>query len=99
MQGTKNQKSVRGIIAQRLKAARENAGYVSAADFCAKHHFVLEQYQPHEEGKKAMIFSEIRQYCAALPISICFLMLGEEAEALDTQFTEGNHAHTLHKFP
>jgi hypothetical protein len=95
----KNQKIVRSVIAQRLKAARENAGYVSLADFCAQHHFVLERYARHEEGKEAMIFSEILQYCAVLPISLCFLMLGEEAEALGVQFTEGNHAHTLHKFP
>jgi len=74
----KGQKDVRVVIAARLKMARESAGYISAEDFCEKHGFELGYYQRHENAEHAMLTSEIIQYCAALKISVCFLMLGEE---------------------
>lgn len=80
-----SQVDVRKIIARRLKAAREKAGYTSAEDFCEKHGFLLDHYRKHENGTLAMVASEIIPYCSALNISICYLMLGEEVEELKKQ--------------
>ena len=77
-----SQKEIRKIIAQRLKTARENAGYISTQGFCEKYGFPLTCYQKHENGMLSMIASEIIDYCLALDISVCYLMLGEEAEDL-----------------
>jgi hypothetical protein len=82
MMEKKGQKIVRIPIAARLKAARENAGYPSAKDFCDKHGFQLEKYERHENAEHAMLASEIMSYCKALKTSIHYLMVGEEFKDL-----------------
>ncbi len=80
-----SQIDVRKVIARRLKAARENASYASAEIFCEKHGFLLDHYKRQENGTLAMVASEVIQYCSALNMSICYLMLGEEVEELRKQ--------------
>ena len=75
----KGQKDVRTEIAARLKKAREKTGY-SVEEFCKKYDFNVMLYQRHESAELAMVTSEIMRYCAALKISVYFLMLGEERE-------------------
>ena len=79
----KGQIEVRIPVAARLKAARENAGYAFASDFCSKYGFQLEKYQRHENAGRAMRASEILAYCEALKISIHHLMIGHEFNDLE----------------
>lgn len=78
----RSQLDVRLEVANRLKAAREKAGYSTAEAFCEQCDIPLSIYKKHEESRSAMVASEILQYCAALNVSIYYLMLGEELEQL-----------------
>lgn len=77
-----SQKGIRKTIAERLKTARENAGYATLQAFCEQHNFPVKFYQQHENATLSMAASEIIQYCQALKISVSYLMLGYEAEQL-----------------
>ncbi len=74
----KNQLDIRKEIAERLKTARENAGYKTAAEFCNEKHLPLEEYLRYENAKISIIASHAVKYCAALKISLYHLMIGSE---------------------
>lgn len=78
----KSQLDIRNIIAERLKIAREKAGFNSIEKFCQYNDIPLAQYQQHEEATLPMMASQAMRYCKALNISIYHLMIGCELEEL-----------------
>ena len=67
---------LRKNIAERLKQARENAGYHSAEDFCQKNHLCLDRYLSHENAKLRIETSYAMDYCKLLNISLAWLLVG-----------------------
>lgn len=72
----KNNIIIRKEIAGRLKQAREQAGYTSAAEFCKKNNLLLNEYLIYEKGEKAIKFSKIRDYAKLLQVSLEWLFIG-----------------------
>jgi hypothetical protein len=74
----KNQLYIRREIAGRLQAAREAAGYKTAADFCSNYEIPLPEYVRYESAKTSIIASHAVKYCELLKISLYHLMIGVE---------------------
>jgi hypothetical protein len=72
-----SQIEVRQKVANRLKVARESAGYTSAQDFCKTHNLPLEQYIRHENGDSIIRASQAMQYAKLLNTTLQWLMLGD----------------------
>jgi len=68
----------RKIIAERLIAAREQAGYPSAKAFCERHNHSLEQYRQHEAGEKPLKLLNALHYGKHLNVSVRWLLIGEK---------------------
>jgi transcriptional regulator with XRE-family HTH domain len=64
-------------MGERLKKAREKAGYTSASEFCKEHSFTVEHYQEHEIGQRGIKASFAQRYCKALKIPLDWLILGD----------------------
>jgi transcriptional regulator with XRE-family HTH domain len=72
------QVDVRKQIADRLKTAREQAGFSSVEAFCKEYHVDCQQYQDQEDGKTAVIASQLIEYSEKLHVSLSYLLLGED---------------------
>lgn len=70
--------SIKKEMGQRLKKAREDAGYLTPEEFCSKNNLPLELYLQHEKGTKGIKASNAKQYCKLLSISLDMLIIGEE---------------------
>jgi SOS-response transcriptional repressor LexA len=64
--------------AKRLRAAREAAGYKTAAEFARDHEFPEVTYRSHENGTRTLTIPAAKAYAKALGISWQWLMFGEE---------------------
>ncbi|MEN9471430.1 MAG: hypothetical protein RL214_786 [Pseudomonadota bacterium] len=64
-------------IAMRLQIARIIRGYRSRSAFVKQFNFKLGTYNSHEIGRHEIGASYINKYCAALNISVTWLLLGE----------------------
>lgn len=64
-------------MGERLKQARENAGYAIPQDFCTKHDLPLEAYLQHESGERGIKASNAQQYCKLLKITLDWLIIGQ----------------------
>ena len=64
-------------VAQRLKTAREAAGFTTAEEFCSKNNLALEIYLKHEAGEAPIRLSYGLKYAKFLNITFSALMLGE----------------------
>lgn len=71
------QQHLHSEVAQRLKAAREAAGYATEEEFCDKNNLALETYLKHEAGEIPIKLSYGLKYAKLLGISFSSLMLGE----------------------
>lgn len=69
---------IRKLIAQRLKQARESAGYKTAEDFCEDFGIDPKLYVRHEEGKTVVKASHAVLYSRRLHVPLFWLMLGEK---------------------
>lgn len=78
----KSQIDIRAAIAKRLKAAREHAGYPTIEAFCKKYEFSEKEYTAYENASTAIIASHAMKYCAALNMSLYYLMIGSELKEL-----------------
>lgn len=67
---------LRKEIASRLRQARENAGYMSAENFCESNGFSTKDYLRHENGNQSIKASQAISYCRLLRISLHWLMIG-----------------------
>ncbi len=67
---------LRKEIASRLRQARENAGYMSAENFCETNGFSAKDYLRHENGNRPIKASQAISYCRLLRISLHWLMIG-----------------------
>ncbi|MDF3055120.1 MAG: hypothetical protein K0Q74_1027 [Gammaproteobacteria bacterium] len=75
---TIGQVQIRKQVADRLKKARQSAGYKTAKSFCTEHNIDLKQYLKQEEGKAAIKASHAVLYARCLNVSLFWLMLGED---------------------
>ncbi len=75
------QTQIKKTVGNRLKTAREAAGYSSPQAFCKKHHFPIIEYQQHENGERPIRASDAVYYCELLSVSLNWLLLGEEVAA------------------
>jgi hypothetical protein len=64
-------------IANRLKQAREQAGYISAEAFCHCHQLDVLNYLALEAGQKVIQASQAIEICKLLNITLDFLFLGQ----------------------
>lgn len=69
---------IRKQISERLKQARESAGYKTAEDFCEDFGIDPKLYVRHEDGKSAIKASHAVLYSRRLRVPLFWLMLGEE---------------------
>lgn len=69
---------LRKEIADRLKQARIDAGYLTPEEFCEKHEINLDDYKNFETGETTLRASQAILYCDLLNIGLHWLMLGEE---------------------
>jgi transcriptional regulator with XRE-family HTH domain len=67
---------LRKEIGDRLKQAREKAGFVLAKDFCDKHKFALDLYLSYEKGDVPVKASQVLKYCKILRVTLQWLMVG-----------------------
>lgn len=74
-----DKKAIRQAIAGRLKKAREQAGYSSAALFCEKHNLPLERYLGHEEAQLMLNASAAMKYSRLLGVSLKTLLIGDNS--------------------
>lgn len=70
-------KNTRKDIADRLKKAREKAGYASAKNFCQKNVLPLDPYLTHEKGEMPIGSSKALRYCKLLRLSLHELLVGD----------------------
>ncbi len=69
-------------ISERLKEAREEAGYKFAADFATKHGIHPNTYRNHENGFRGIKTPQAEKYAKLLKVSVSWLLTGEnEPEA------------------
>jgi hypothetical protein len=64
-------------IAERLKEARKNAGYVSAVVFVEKNGLSLSTYRHHENGTRGFGTNQLLEYSKMLGVHPAWLMTGE----------------------
>lgn len=69
--------------AERLKQARQNAGFDSAAAFADAHDIPEPTYRAHENGTRALTQRAARQYAPILGVTVTWLMFGEDQELSD----------------
>ena len=69
---------IREEIAERLKQARENAGFATIESFCESTGLSIEEYTDHEAGRIPLKASQAMQYCRLLHITLHWLMIGED---------------------
>lgn len=74
------QVDVRHQIAERLKIARQRAGFTSAELFCQQHQMNAAQYQSQEAGEVTIPASQLIEYAEKLHMSLSYLLLGEEPD-------------------
>jgi hypothetical protein len=72
--------TLRKEIGMRLKQARENAGYISAKEFCQKNNLPLEPYFTYERGEGVIKISQVLNYSEKLHVSVSWLILGVLSE-------------------
>lgn len=64
-------------MGERLKQAREKAGYPSTTEFCKEHDFPLDYYNEHEAGQRGIKVSYAQRYAKALNVTLDWLILGD----------------------
>ena len=60
----------------RLRQARKEAGYTSAAEFARAHRLSEETYRSHEKGRRGLTVSAAKQYGRILGVSQAWLLTG-----------------------
>ena len=68
--------TIRQEIGTRLKQARENAGYVSAKEFCQKNNLPLSPYLASEKGEAVINALQLLEYSQKLQVSMSWVVLG-----------------------
>lgn len=66
-------------VAKRLRWAREDAGYATAADFARKLGVEVGTYRHHENGTRGLRVPTARRYAKVLNIDVNWLLTGEGA--------------------
>lgn len=75
--------------ADRLRAARKDAGYASVKDACAAFGYTYATYAAHENGSRDYDFQTAERYSKAYNVDVTWLMTGktpnksERAEVID----------------
>lgn len=64
-------------MGERLKQAREKAGYHSTDEFCKTHNIVKDHYDEHEAGQRGLKASYAQRYAKALNVTLDWLILGD----------------------
>lgn len=72
----KTSSQIKKEMGQRLKEAREKAGFLTAENFCTNNSIAIEHYLSHENGKIGIKASEALNYCRILKIPMHWLILG-----------------------
>lgn len=72
------QVDVRRQIAERLRIARQRAGFALAELFCQQYGVDCSQYQLQEAGEVTIPASQLIEYADKLQVSLDYLLLGEE---------------------
>ncbi|MCC2667018.1 MAG: hypothetical protein K0S63_934 [Gammaproteobacteria bacterium] len=72
--------TLRKEIGMRLQQARENAGYISAKEFCQRNNLSLEPYFAYEKGESVIKISQLLSYSERLQVSVSWLILGVLSE-------------------
>lgn len=66
----------------RLRKAREQAGFASAADAARRFHWNLSTYRSHENGQTPVPPKSARTYSAAFGVSGAWLLTGQNPKAV-----------------
>lgn len=74
---------VMGTMAERLRKARRDAGYKTAAEFAAKHGIPQPTYALHESGKRGLKDDVLKEYAGKLGVREAWLRYGEGSQHLD----------------
>jgi hypothetical protein len=84
-------------IATRLQIARIVQGYRSRSAFAKQFNFKLGTYNAHEIGRHEIGASYISKYCAALNVSVTWLLLGR-GNPIDLQVEKGREQRIVEQF-
>lgn len=71
-------------IANRLRAAREAAGFTNASDCAARFGWKYATYAGHENGHRGIKLDTLRRYAAAFKVDVSWLLSGESRATKET---------------